>query len=146
MKLKLSVTRPAGITAASGRDLQNPWPGEIFACTRFWSGPGNVKFQVLAIDLPGFGKIPRVAMISLFRRRTLGDSSLRRSTPFGVKSVHASGSTSNALANPCPSLTVTIRQSLLWRWGPRTPPLSVSKGRLRDDSRRKPVCRLVERS
>ena len=50
--------------------LFSPWPESIFAFTPVWSGLVR-QFQVLAIDLPGFGR--SAGRDDLFTPQTMGD-------------------------------------------------------------------------
>ena len=103
--------------------LFSPWPESIFAFTPVWSGLVR-QFQVLAVDLPGFGRSE--GRDDLFSPQTMGDFIVKAIDAFGVKSVHAIGldvGTSSllfaSLARP------ELFRSLIVGAGAATHPLSV---------------------
>jgi pimeloyl-ACP methyl ester carboxylesterase len=76
--------------------LLSPWPESIFAFVSVW--PGLTKhFQVLAMDLPGFGQSE--GRDDLFAPSKMGEFIARAIDAFGLTSVHAVG-----LDVGCPSL------------------------------------------
>jgi pimeloyl-ACP methyl ester carboxylesterase len=68
--------------------LFSPWPESIFAFAPVWDGLTK-KFEVLAIDLPGFGRSE--AREDLFAPRKMGEFIAKALDAFGLKSVHAVG-------------------------------------------------------
>jgi len=68
--------------------LFSPWPESIFAFTPVWDGLTR-KFEVLAIDLPGFGRSE--AREDLFAPRKMGEFITKAIDAFRLKSVHAVG-------------------------------------------------------
>jgi pimeloyl-ACP methyl ester carboxylesterase len=68
--------------------LFSPWPESIFAFAPVWAGLTK-KFEVLAIDLPGFGRSE--ARDDLFAPRKMGEFIVKAIDAFGLKSVHAVG-------------------------------------------------------
>ncbi len=68
--------------------LFSPWPESIFAFTPVWDGLTR-KFEVLAIDLPGFGRSE--AREDLFAPRKMGEFIVKAIDAFGFRSVHAVG-------------------------------------------------------
>jgi pimeloyl-ACP methyl ester carboxylesterase len=79
--------------AANGRGdekvvLFSPWPESIFAFAPVWGGLSK-RFDVLAIDLPGFGRSE--ARDDLFAPRQMGDFIAKAIDAFGHASVHAVG-------------------------------------------------------
>jgi pimeloyl-ACP methyl ester carboxylesterase len=68
--------------------LFSPWPESIFAFAPVWGGL-TTRFEVLAIDLPGFGRSE--ARDDLFAPRTMGEFMARAIEAFGHTSVHAVG-------------------------------------------------------
>jgi len=66
--------------------LLSPWPESIFAFAPVWDGLTK-KFEVLAIDLPGFGRSE--AREDLFAPRKMGEFIVKAIDAFGLKSVHA---------------------------------------------------------
>ena len=78
-------------TAGKGDEqvvLFSPWPESIFAFVSVWPGL-TTQFEVLAIDLPGFGRSE--ARDDLFAPRTMGEFIAKVLDAFGLKSVHAVG-------------------------------------------------------
>jgi len=68
--------------------LFSPWPASIFAFVSIWAGLTR-RFQVLAIDLPGFGQSE--GRDDLFAPRNMGEFIARAIDAFGLTSVHAVG-------------------------------------------------------
>jgi pimeloyl-ACP methyl ester carboxylesterase len=68
--------------------LFSPWPESIFAFAPVWDGLTK-KFEVLAIDLPGFGRSE--AREDLFAPRKMGEFIAKALDAFGLKAVHAVG-------------------------------------------------------
>ena len=78
-------------TSGSGGDsivLLSPWPESIFAFARVWKGLME-RFNVLAIDLPGFGQSE--GRDDLFAPQAMGDFVVKTIEAFGLTSVHAVG-------------------------------------------------------
>ena len=68
--------------------LFSPWPESIFAFAPVWDGLTK-HFEVLAIDLPGFGRSE--ARDDLFAPRKMGEFIAKAIDAFGLKAVHAVG-------------------------------------------------------
>ena len=68
--------------------LFSPWPESIFAFVSIWTGLTS-HFQVLAIDLPGFGQSE--GRDDLFAPRKMGEFIATAIAAFGLTSVHAVG-------------------------------------------------------
>ena len=68
--------------------LFSPWPESIFAFAPVWAGLTK-RFEVLAIDLPGFGQSE--AREDLFAPQTMGEFIAKALDAFGLSSVHAVG-------------------------------------------------------
>jgi len=68
--------------------LFSPWPESIFAFGPVWDGMTK-QFEVLAIDLPGFGRSE--ARDDLFAPKKMGDFIVKAIDAFGLTSVHAVG-------------------------------------------------------
>jgi pimeloyl-ACP methyl ester carboxylesterase len=68
--------------------LFSPWPESIFAFAPVWDGLTR-QFEVLAIDLPGFGRSE--ARDDLFAPRKMGEFIAKALDAFGLKAVHAVG-------------------------------------------------------
>jgi pimeloyl-ACP methyl ester carboxylesterase len=68
--------------------LFSPWPESIFAFAPVWDGLTK-QFEVLAIDLPGFGRSE--ARDDLFAPRKMGEFIAKAIEAFGLKSVHTVG-------------------------------------------------------
>jgi pimeloyl-ACP methyl ester carboxylesterase len=68
--------------------LFSPWPESIFAFAPVWAGLTK-QFEVLAIDLPGFGRSE--ARDDLFAPQKMGEFIARAIDAFGLRSVHAVG-------------------------------------------------------
>ena len=78
-------------TTGSGEEkivLFSPWPESIFAFVSIWAGLTR-HFQVLAIDLPGFGQSE--GRDDLFAPRKMGEFIATAIDAFGLTSVHAVG-------------------------------------------------------
>jgi pimeloyl-ACP methyl ester carboxylesterase len=119
----LKIRYAAGGHSGERIVLFNPWPESIFAFTPVWSGLVR-QFQVLAIDLPGFGRSE--GRYDLFSPQTMGDFIVKAIDAFGVKSAHAIG-----LDVGTPSLLFAslarpdLFRSLIVGAGAATHPLSV---------------------
>ena len=79
--------------AANGRGgekvvLFSPWPESIFAFAPVWGGL-TTRFDVLAIDLPGFGRSE--ARDDLFAPQKMGEFIAKAVDGFGFASAHAVG-------------------------------------------------------
>jgi pimeloyl-ACP methyl ester carboxylesterase len=68
--------------------LFSPWPESIFAFASVWGGLTK-QFEVLAIDLPGFGRSE--ARDELFAPRKMGEFISKAIDAFRLTSVHAVG-------------------------------------------------------
>jgi len=68
--------------------LFSPWPESIFAFAPVWAGLTK-QFEVLAIDLPGFGQSE--ARDDLFAPQAMGEFIAKALDAFGLASVHAAG-------------------------------------------------------
>jgi len=68
--------------------LFSPWPESIFAFAPVWAGLTK-RFEMLAIDLPGFGQSE--AREDLFAPQTMGEFIAKALDAFGLSSVHAVG-------------------------------------------------------
>ncbi|HMI57768.1 MAG TPA: alpha/beta hydrolase [Gemmatimonadaceae bacterium] len=68
--------------------LFSPWPESIFAFAPVWDGLTK-QFEVLAIDLPGFGQSE--AREELFAPQKMGEFIAKALDAFGFTSVHAVG-------------------------------------------------------
>ena len=68
--------------------LFSPWPESILAFAPVWDGLTK-QFEVLAIDLPGFGRSE--ARDDLFAPRKMGEFIVKAIEAFGLTSVHAVG-------------------------------------------------------
>src|SRR5258705_7145243 len=68
--------------------LLSPWPESIFAFAPVWGGLTK-HFEVLAIDLPGFGRSE--ARDDLFAPQKMGEFIAKAIDAFGFASVHAVG-------------------------------------------------------
>jgi pimeloyl-ACP methyl ester carboxylesterase len=66
----------------------SPWPESIFAFAPVWAGLTR-QFEVLAIDLPGFGQSE--ARDNLFAPQAMGEFIAKALDAFGLASVHAVG-------------------------------------------------------
>jgi pimeloyl-ACP methyl ester carboxylesterase len=68
--------------------LFSPWPESILAFAPVWAGLTK-QFEVLAIDLPGFGRSE--ARDDLFAPQKMGEFIAKAIDAFGLRSVHAVG-------------------------------------------------------
>jgi pimeloyl-ACP methyl ester carboxylesterase len=68
--------------------LFSPWPESIFAFAPVWGGLTR-QFEVLAVDLPGFGRSE--ARDDLFAPQKMGEFIAKAIDAFGLASVHAVG-------------------------------------------------------
>src|SRR5882724_1581627 len=68
--------------------LFSPWPESIFAFAPIWGGLTK-QFEVLAFDLPGFGRSE--ARDDLFAPQKMGEFIAKAIEAFGLTSVHAVG-------------------------------------------------------
>jgi len=68
--------------------LFSPWPESIFAFAPVWGGL-TPQFEVLAIDLPGFGRSD--ARDDLFAPQKMSEFIAKAIDAFGLASVHAVG-------------------------------------------------------
>src|SRR5258706_6857696 len=68
--------------------LFSPWPESIFAFAPVWDGLTK-QFEVLAIDLPGFGRSE--ARDDLFAPQKMGEFIANALDVFGLTAVHAVG-------------------------------------------------------
>jgi pimeloyl-ACP methyl ester carboxylesterase len=68
--------------------LFSPWPESIFAFAPVWGGLSK-QFEVLAIDLPGFGQSE--ARDDLFAPQKMGEFIAKAIDAFGLSSVHGVG-------------------------------------------------------
>src|SRR5258708_372937 len=84
----LKVRYAAGGSGGERIVLFSPWPGSIFAFTPVLGGLVR-QFQVLAIDLPGFGRSE--GRDDLFTPQTMGDFIVKAIDAFGLTSIHAIG-------------------------------------------------------
>jgi len=78
-------------TGGSGGErilLFSPWPESIFAFAPVWHGLTK-QFEVLAIDLPGFGQSE--GRDDLFTPQTMGAFIAKAIDAFGLTSIHAIG-------------------------------------------------------
>jgi len=113
-------------TGGSGGErvmLLSPWPESIFAFAPIWVGLAK-QFNVLAIDLPGFGRSE--ARDDLFAPQKMGEFIVKAIEAFGLTSIHAVGPDIGtpsllfaALARP------TLFRSLIVGAGAATYPLVV---------------------
>src|SRR5882672_744028 len=84
----LNIRYATGGQGAEKVVLFSPWPESIFAFAPVWDGLTS-QFEVLAIDLPGFGRSE--ARDDLFGPRKMGEFIVKALDAFGLKSVHAVG-------------------------------------------------------
>jgi pimeloyl-ACP methyl ester carboxylesterase len=68
--------------------LFSSWPESIFAFVSVWPGLTR-RFEVLAVDLPGFGQSE--ARDDLFAPQRMGEFIAKALDAFGVKGIHAVG-------------------------------------------------------
>ncbi len=86
--------------------LFSPWPESIFAFTPVWAGLTK-KFEVVAIDLPGFGQSEGRA--DLFGPQKIGEFIAKAIEAFGLTPVHAVGLD---VAAPSPLFAASARPQL----------------------------------
>jgi pimeloyl-ACP methyl ester carboxylesterase len=84
LKIRYAMNGGGGETVV----LFSPWPESIFAFTPIWTALTK-RFQVIAIDLPGFGRSE--ARDDLFAPQRMGAFITRAIEAFGKTSVHAVG-------------------------------------------------------
>jgi len=84
----LKVRYAAGGEGGEKVVLFSPWPESIFAFAPVWDGLTK-QFEVLAIDLPGFGRSE--ARDDLFAPRKMGEFIVKAMDTFGLTAVHAVG-------------------------------------------------------
>ena len=84
----LKIRCATGGTGSEKVVLLSPWPESIFAFAPVWSGLTR-RFEVLAIDLPGFGQSE--ARPDLFSPQKMGEFIAKAIEAFAVTSVHAVG-------------------------------------------------------
>jgi pimeloyl-ACP methyl ester carboxylesterase len=84
----LKIRYATGGTGNAKVVLLSPWPESIFAFAPVWSGLTR-RFEVLAIDLPGFGRSE--ARDDLFSPQRMGEFIAKAIETFAVTSVHAVG-------------------------------------------------------
>ncbi len=84
----VKIRYATGGTGSEKVVLFSPWPESIFAFAPVWAGLTR-RFQVLAIDLPGFGRSE--ARDDLFSPRAMGQFIAKAIDAFGHTSVHAVG-------------------------------------------------------
>jgi pimeloyl-ACP methyl ester carboxylesterase len=119
----LKVRYAAGGSGGERVMLLSPWPESIFAFAPVWVGLAK-QFNVLAIDLPGFGRSE--ARDDLFAPQKMGEFIVKAIEAFGLTSIHAVGPDIGtpsllfaALARP------TLFRSLIVGAGAATYPLVV---------------------
>src|SRR2546425_6963371 len=84
----LNVRYATGGTSGEKVVLFSPWPESIFAFAPVWDGLTK-QFEVLAIDLPGFGRSE--ARDDLFAPKMMGEFIVKAIDAFGLTSVHVVG-------------------------------------------------------
>jgi pimeloyl-ACP methyl ester carboxylesterase len=84
----LKIRYAKGGTGEEKIILFSPWPESIFAFAPVWSGLTK-QFEVLAIDLPGFGQSE--TRLDLFAPQKMGAFIVKAIDSFGIKSAHAIG-------------------------------------------------------
>ena len=84
----LKVRYAAGGNGGERIVLFSPWPESILAFAPVWDGLVR-QFQVLAIDLPGFGRSE--GRDDLFTPRAMGDFIVKAIDAFALTSIHAIG-------------------------------------------------------
>ena len=84
----LKVRYATGGTGGERIVLFSPWPESIFAFVQVWGGLTK-QFEVLAIDLPGFGQSE--GRDDLFAPQKMGEFIAKAIEAFGLTSVHAVG-------------------------------------------------------
>src|SRR5258705_10192262 len=82
--------------------LFSPWPESIFAFAPIWGGLTK-QFEVLAIDLPGFGRSE--ARDDLFAPQKMGEFIAKAADAFGLAPGHAVGLDVGAPSGPFARLT-----------------------------------------
>jgi pimeloyl-ACP methyl ester carboxylesterase len=68
--------------------LLSPWPESIYAFSQMWQGLAS-RFNVMALDLPGFGQSEGRA--DLMSPRAMGQFVAQATAHFGLRRVHAVG-------------------------------------------------------
>jgi pimeloyl-ACP methyl ester carboxylesterase len=84
----LRIRHAIGGTSGEKVVLFSPWPESILAFAPVWRGLTK-QFQVLAIDLPGFGQSE--ARDELFAPQRMGEFIVKALDAFGLTGVHAVG-------------------------------------------------------
>jgi pimeloyl-ACP methyl ester carboxylesterase len=84
----LKVRYAAGGSGGERVILLSPWPESIFAFAPVWEGLTK-QFDVLAIDLPGFGRSE--GRDDLFSPQKMGEFIVKAIEAFGLTSIHAVG-------------------------------------------------------
>jgi pimeloyl-ACP methyl ester carboxylesterase len=84
----LKVRYATGGSGGESVMLLSPWPESIFAFAPVWVGLAK-QFNVLAIDLPGFGRSE--ARDELFAPQKMGEFIVKAIEAFGQTSIHAVG-------------------------------------------------------
>jgi pimeloyl-ACP methyl ester carboxylesterase len=84
LKIRYAVSRSGGERVV----LLSPWPESIFAFAPIWGGLAK-QFEVLAIDLPGFGRSE--GRDDLFAPQQMGTFITKAIDVFGLTSIHAVG-------------------------------------------------------
>lgn len=84
----LNIRHATGGKGSEKVVLFSPWPESILAFAPVWEGLTK-QFEVLAIDLPGFGQSE--ARDDLFAPQRMGEFIVKAIDAFGLKSVHAVG-------------------------------------------------------
>jgi pimeloyl-ACP methyl ester carboxylesterase len=84
LKVRYATSRKGAETLV----LFSPWPESIYAFAPVWAGLTE-QFEVLALDLPGFGRSE--ARDDLFTPRRMGEFIVKAIEAFGLTSVHAVG-------------------------------------------------------
>jgi pimeloyl-ACP methyl ester carboxylesterase len=119
----LEIRYAAGGASGERIVLFSPWPESIFAFAPIWDGLVR-QFEVLAIDLPGFGRSQ--GREDLFTPRTMGDFIVKAIDAFGLTSIHAVGLDVGAPSLLFASLSrPELFRSLIVGAGAATYPLSV---------------------
>lgn len=85
---RLKIRYAAGGNGGERIVLFSPWPESILAFDPVWAGLSS-RFQLLAIDLPGFGRSE--GRDELFSPRKMGEFITKALDAFGVSSAHAVG-------------------------------------------------------
>jgi pimeloyl-ACP methyl ester carboxylesterase len=84
----LNIRYAKGGTGSESVMLLSPWPESIFAFASLWTGLTK-QFEVLAIDLPGFGQSE--GRDDLFAPQKMGEFIPKAIEAFGLTSIHAVG-------------------------------------------------------